>query len=63
MALSFGYSFIYWNHVVQPDSQIDRVINPTQITGQLVGPARPAFLDNDAGYFVHGVNFGVQWVW
>ncbi len=61
--LTFGYSFILWNHVVQPGDQIDMLVNPTQLTGTLVGPAVPAFPDNDTSYFVHGLNFGVQWAW
>ncbi|MGM0486278.1 MAG: BBP7 family outer membrane beta-barrel protein [Planctomycetota bacterium] len=61
--LIFGYSFIYWNNVVQPESQIDRFVNPTQITGQLEGVARPAFPDSDTGYFVQGVNAGIQCEW
>ncbi|MFW6172082.1 MAG: BBP7 family outer membrane beta-barrel protein [Planctomycetota bacterium] len=61
--LTFGYSFIYWNNVVQPASQIDRGVNPSQITGGLEGAARPAFRDSDTSYFVQGLNFGVQCVW
>jgi len=61
--LTCGYSFVYWNHVAQPGLEIDRVINSSQIEGALVGDARPAFLNEDTGYFVHGLSFGVQFVW
>lgn len=63
IALTCGYSFIYWNHVAQSGLAIDRVLNTTQISGELDGAARPALLHEDAGFFVHGLNFGVQFVW
>jgi hypothetical protein len=58
-----GYSFLYWNHVVQASQEIDTVINTTQLEGTLVGDARPAFFHQDSGYFVQGLNFGVQFTW
>ena len=58
-----GYSLVYWNHVAQPDSAIDTSLNTTQITGPLVGLARPEFLQQDSSYFVQGLNFGVRWSW
>ena len=61
--LTCGYSFIYWNHVAQSGLAIDSVLNTTQISGELEGAARPAFLNEDAGFFVHGLNFGVQFIW
>ncbi len=61
--LTFGYSFIMWNHVAQVADQIDTSVNPTQLSGNLVGPALPAFPDNDDSYIVHGLNFGIQWIW
>ncbi|MHB0957289.1 MAG: BBP7 family outer membrane beta-barrel protein [Pirellulaceae bacterium] len=61
--LTFGYSFIYWNHVAQPADQIDEIINTTQITGALVGDARPAFPNQDSDFFVQGMSVGIQWVW
>lgn len=61
--LTFGYSFIYWTHVAQAGDQIDLSINPTQIDGALVGAARPEFPGNDSSFYVHGLNFGLQWIW
>jgi hypothetical protein len=63
VSVSAGYSFLYWSHVLQPTNAIDTTINPTQITGRLVGPPRPAFGDQDTDFHVHGLNFGVQWLW
>ncbi len=40
-----------------------RVINTTQITGDLVGDPRPAFPNQDSDFFVHGLNVGVQFIW
>lgn len=61
--LTFGYSFLYWNHVAVAGDQVDLSLNTTQIGGTLVGEPLPAFPGRDTGYGVHGVNFGVQWVW
>ena len=59
--LSLGYSFIYWSRVATAGDQVDFGINPTQITGPLVGPARPGFEFLDEGYWVQGLTFGVTW--
>jgi hypothetical protein len=61
--LTCGYSFIYWNSVAQAGQEIDDVINTTQISGELEGAARPAFLNPESDFFVHGLNFGVQFIW
>ena len=61
--ITFGYTFVLWNHVALSSEQLDRHLNPTQLTGQLQGPARPAVLAPDTSYFVHGLNFGVQCAW
>jgi hypothetical protein len=61
--LTFGYSFIYWNHVAQPGPQIDEVLNTTQITGSLVGDPRPAFPNRDGSFFVQGIHCGIEWTW
>lgn len=42
-----GYGFLYWNKVVRPGEQIDRVVNPLLVPSSgspvLSGPLRPAF--------------------
>ena len=57
----FGYSFIYWSQVAQPGEQIDLGVNLSQVTGPLVGDARPAFSFDDDDYWVQGINFSLQW--
>jgi hypothetical protein len=65
-----GYDFLYWSDVVRPGNQIDRVVNFSQAapllggsgTG-LVGPARPAPLNNRSDFWAHGINFGLEFRW
>ncbi len=61
-----GYNFLYWNNVVRPGDQIDRMVNTSQIPsifgpGQLVGPARPSFTFRQTDFWTHGVSFGLEW--
>jgi hypothetical protein len=61
LRLFVGYSFIYWSNVTRVGDVIDPVINPSQLPpGQLVGPARPAFVWNNSDYWAQGVNFGAE---
>jgi Putative beta barrel porin-7 (BBP7) len=60
-----GYTFLYWDNVIRPGEQIDRVVNLTQLPstagpGTLVGPARPAVLLNNSDFWAQGINFGVE---
>jgi Putative beta barrel porin-7 (BBP7) len=55
-----GYTFLLWNRVAQAARQIDQSINPTQITGPLVGSAQPAFSFHNSEYWLQGVNFGLE---
>jgi len=62
---TLGYSFLYNSNVLRPGDQIDRTMNLTQIppplgSGNLVGPARPAFNFQGTDYWAQGVNFGVE---
>ncbi|HEX5269324.1 MAG TPA: BBP7 family outer membrane beta-barrel protein [Gemmataceae bacterium] len=64
LRLTCGYSFLYWNSVVRPGSQIDRVVNPQtipsdQFFGVSGGPVRPVFRFVDENYWVHTVNVGL----
>jgi hypothetical protein len=60
----FGYSLIVLNDVLRTGSQIDRVVNTSQIGGDpLIGPARPAFHFNHSNFVIQGVNFGLNYVW
>jgi len=51
--LSIGYSYIYWNSVVQPEDQI-----PVGAGGPIV-PSNFTF--NDGSYWVHGLSLGGEW--
>lgn len=62
LAAEVGYSGLYWNNVVRPGDQIDRVVNPTQRGGgTLVGEARPTPLFNRTDLWFHAVSFGVTY--
>lgn len=58
--LRLGYTFLYFNNMLQAARIIDEHVNPTQITGDLVGPARPAFAFSSDSYWLQGLNFGIE---
>lgn len=58
--VSVGYTFLYINNVQQAARVIDQNVNPTQIDGPLVGPARPAFAFASDSFWLQGVNFGLE---
>lgn len=66
---TFGYDAIWWNNVVRPGDQIDRVINLTQASpniggqGALNGAARPAPLATTSDFWAHGISFGLEYRW
>jgi hypothetical protein len=61
LRISLGYSFIYWSNVARPGSEVDRVINPSQIPpGVLAGTPRPAPIFRDTDFWVHGFNVGLE---
>jgi hypothetical protein len=64
-----GYNFLYWNNVVRPGDQIDRVIDLTNIPNPPAG-AVPSALSNrpqptfrQADYWAQGVQFGLEFRW
>jgi hypothetical protein len=62
--VSAGYSFIYWNDIVTAGRVIDRQVNPTQIPGPMVGPARPDFAFGDRNdFWVQGANLSLEFVY
>ena len=63
LRLTVGYTFLYMNHVQRSGDAIDRTLNPTQIGGTLIGPARPAFSFHDSGFYAQGVNAGLEYRW
>jgi hypothetical protein len=64
LSLGIGYSALYWNNVVRPGHQIDRVVNPTQRSGGvLVGDPRPASQFNRTDLWFHAASFGLTYRW
>ncbi len=59
--LTIGYSFLYVNNVARPGRLVDTDVNLTQQTGDLEGPARPAFAFKQSDYWLQGINFGLNW--
>lgn len=55
-----GYTFLYFNNMLQAARTIDESVNPTQIDGPLVGPARPAFNFASDSYWLQGLNFSLE---
>jgi len=62
---TFGYTYLYWDHVFRPGDQVDRVLNTTQVPAPaggsaLVGPARPTFPAKDTDFWANGLNAGLE---
>ena len=60
-----GYNFLYWSSVVRPADQIDIGLSGTQIPtdtrfNPAAGPARPAVLVRDTGFWAQGISFGAE---
>jgi hypothetical protein len=60
LSVSVGYSVIYWSDVVLAQDAVNTSINPTQIGGPLIGPARPIYSLVDDDFWLHGLTFGVH---
>lgn len=61
LSFSFGYDILWISNVVTSGQQVDFSVNPSQLTGPLVGPARPSFHFDDQTYWLQGMNFAVNW--
>jgi hypothetical protein len=60
-----GYTFLYNSAVARPGSEIDRVINVTQLPsvrgpGFVSQPLRPAPLFQSTDFWAQGINFGLE---
>lgn len=63
-----GYTMTYWNRVVRPGDQIDRVVDTTQISNfpTTATPSffsRPAVPFQQATFWAQGANFGFEVGW
>lgn len=55
-----GYSVIYWSRAQMAGDAIDTTVNSSQLSGPLVGAARPQFTWDDTSYWLQGITFGVN---
>jgi hypothetical protein len=60
LSVSVGYTVIYWSDVVLATDAVNTSINPTQIDGPLIGPARPIYSIVDDDFWLHGLTLGVH---
>jgi hypothetical protein len=60
-----GYTFLYWNNVLRPGDQIDRVLDVNQIPNFMPGPpagqVRPVVPFRQTDFWAQGINFGLEW--
>jgi hypothetical protein len=57
--MTFGYSMLYWSHVLRPGDAIDLTVDITPNTAPNV--ARPAFEFDATDFWVMGFNLGGAW--
>ena len=62
---TIGYSFLYWNNVLRPGGQIDRIVNPALVPtdtnfGAATGGNHPIVDLMDRSFRVHTLNLGVE---
>jgi hypothetical protein len=60
-----GYSFLVWNQVARPGSQIDRTVNSAQVPadqefGEVVGQIRPRTPLGESLLWMQTLNFGLE---
>ena len=61
LSASIGYSVVYWSDIYYASQVIDTTINPTQVTGGLVGTNAPVFSWADSkSFWTQGLNFGLH---
>ncbi|MCA9169998.1 MAG: BBP7 family outer membrane beta-barrel protein, partial [Planctomycetales bacterium] len=60
LAVSIGYSALFWTNAVLAGEAIDTVVNPTQIGGALIGTSRPTYTMHDSEFWAQGLTFGLQ---
>ena len=61
--LSLGYTLFLWDSPIRSGDQIDTVINTTQMTGPLVGPARPGVLFKEDLFWAQGITASTEFHW
>lgn len=62
LRIFMGYSFMYWNKVVRPGSQVNRNLNPNLFPPPLSGgPAQPSFSFHERDFWKQTLNFGIEY--
>ncbi|HLN33286.1 MAG TPA: BBP7 family outer membrane beta-barrel protein [Gemmataceae bacterium] len=64
LRLFVGYNFLYWEDVVRPGDQVNRIVNPNLVPSSLsfgTGPTTPtpSNIGSHSDFWAQGVNFGV----
>jgi hypothetical protein len=66
-----GYSFLYWNNVIRPGTEIDRVVDVTRVPNFVppglniapLNPPRPAVQFRQTDFWAQGLNVGMELKW
>jgi hypothetical protein len=58
-----GYTLLLWDKPIRAGDQVDLVVNPTQLAGPLVGPARPSIPFKEDFFWAQGLNTGLELRW
>jgi hypothetical protein len=58
-----GYTLLLWSNPIRAGDQVDLVINPTQLTGSLSGPARPSIPFRSDFFWAQGMNVSLEICW
>lgn len=57
---TISYEGLLWTNVIRPSNQLDREINLSQLSGPLVGAARPAPQHRQSDFWAQGFTAGLQ---
>jgi hypothetical protein len=60
LSVSIGYTAIYWTDIALATQAVNTRINPTQITGPLIGPPAPIYRLVDDDFWLQGLSFGIH---
>ncbi|HEV3004559.1 MAG TPA: BBP7 family outer membrane beta-barrel protein [Pirellulales bacterium] len=60
LRLTLGYEALLWTRVLRAGDQLDWTVNLSQLTGPLVGPARPAVQTRASDFWAQGFTVGFQ---
>jgi len=61
LKISAGYSLMYWSSVARPGDHIDFGVDGRLLSNPLWPAARPAFAFRPVGFYLHGLNLGMEY--